>query len=186
MFCAVSGQKCATNVNKLSKQILIAMGPMEVWFFLSALNISGKPYLGKRSIHLNFLARGLISWFSFFYLSQTFFVRRNFSYFIRLQLKVWLLSLALRFSPSYFSDLKENKWRILRGRLQTVWRDFPIILAYQKRFSWKAHYSILQFFGQPKCENRIAVKRDSSLLGVLNMAGRSLGKLYPTNLKVTN
>lgn len=34
---------------------------MEVWFFLSALNISGKPYLRKR------YPSPLIMWFSFLY-----------------------------------------------------------------------------------------------------------------------
>ena len=35
------------------------------------------------------------------------------------------------------------------------------------------------------CENRLTLKRDSWLLGVLNIAGRSLGKLYPTNYLAT-
>ena len=35
------------------------------------------------------------------------------------------------------------------------------------------------------CENRLTVKRDSWLLGVLNMAGKSLGKLCPTNYLAT-
>ena len=35
------------------------------------------------------------------------------------------------------------------------------------------------------CENRLTLKRDSWLLGVLNMAGKSLGKLYPTNYLAT-
>ena len=30
------------------------------------------------------------------------------------------------------------------------------------------------------CGNRLTDKRDSWLLGVLNVAGKSLGKLYPT------
>ena len=35
------------------------------------------------------------------------------------------------------------------------------------------------------CENRLTLKRDSRLLGVLNIAGKSLGKLYPTNYLAT-
>ena len=31
------------------------------------------------------------------------------------------------------------------------------------------------------CENHLTVKREGWLLGVLNTAGKSLGKLYPTN-----
>ena len=36
------------------------------------------------------------------------------------------------------------------------------------------------------CENCLTVKKNSLLLGVLYMAGKSLGKLYPTDLKIDN
>ena len=35
------------------------------------------------------------------------------------------------------------------------------------------------------CENRLTLKRGSWLLDVLNMAGKSLGKQYPTNYLAT-
>ena len=35
------------------------------------------------------------------------------------------------------------------------------------------------------CENRLTLKRGSWLLGVLNIAGKSLGKQYPTNYLAT-
>ena len=35
------------------------------------------------------------------------------------------------------------------------------------------------------CENRLTLKRGRWLLGVLNIAGKSLGKQYPTNYLAT-
>ena len=55
---------------------------------------------------------------------------------------------------------------------------FPHNIGILKEIFMKAHYCKLQFFGQPMCENRLTFKSDSWFK---NKAGKSLGKLYPTN-----
>ena len=101
------------------------------------------------------------------YLSQTFFVRRNVSYFIRLQLKLdFFHSYSVFFLRSYFSYFPY--WCILKkiygGLFEAVHKLFDEIsqnIGKLKKIFMKAHYFKLQFFGQPLCENCLTAKRDS-------------------------
>ena len=116
---------------------MIAIGHMEVLFFLCALNIAGR-YLRKQ-YPFTLIIRGLISCFSFW----NTYLKLSSCVVMFLILSGYSLSLTsfthtlFFFLRSYFSHFKENIWRTLRGRSQTVWRDFPKYRQIKKRFSWK-------------------------------------------------
>ena len=90
-------------------------------------------------------------------------------------------SVSLR---SYFSYLKKNYGGLFDAVHKLFDEISPSNIGILKSIFMRGHHFKLQFFGQLMRENCPTVKWDSWLLGVLNMVGKSLGKLYPTNLKI--
>ena len=139
---------------------MIAIGHMEVLFFLCALNIAGR-YLRKQ-YPFTLIIRDLISCFSFW----NTYLKLSSCVVMFLILSGYSLSLTsfthtlFFFCARTFLILK----KIYGGLFEAVHKLFDEIsqnIGKLKKIFMKAHYFKLQFFGQPMCENCLTVKRDS-------------------------
>lgn len=141
------------------------MGHIEVLFFLCALNIAGR-YLRKQ-YPFTLIIRGLISCFSFWntYLKLSscvvmFLILSGYSLSLTSfthTLFFFALVLFLLFVRVHF---KENIWRTLRGRPQTVWRDFPKYWQIKKDFHESPLFQTSVLWSTDVW-NCLTVKRDS-------------------------
>ena len=119
----------------------------------------------------------------FKYLSQTFFMSQFFLFYQVTAYGFTSITRTLFLCARTFLILKkitEDYSRPSTNYLTRVPRNIGIL----KAIFMRGHHFKLQFFGQLMRENCRTVKWDSWLLGVLNIVSKSLGKLYPTNLKI--